>query len=52
MPYTLVKRGAKAQVKKKQPGRPVYLSKKPIPISRAKAQMRALYRAEGIKKKK
>lgn len=51
MPYTIVKMpGGKAKVKKKQPGRPRFFSKKPISIARAQAQMRALYRSESTKK--
>ena len=44
--------GGKAKVKKKQPGRPRFFSKKPLPLSQAKAQMKALYRSEGKNKSK
>ena len=47
MPYSIVKMpGGKAKVKKKQPGRPRFFSKKPISMERAKAQIRALYLKE------
>ena len=45
MPYKLLKRGSKAKVITKSSGKPH--SRKPLPLGRAKAQMRALYAAEG-----
>lgn len=43
MPYEVVKVGNGYKVKKKQPGRPKFFSKKPIKKEVALKQMRALY---------
>ena len=50
MPYIVVAVRGGYKVKKDQPGRAVYFSKEPLTKSRAEAQMRALYAAEGRKK--
>jgi hypothetical protein len=47
MPYKIVEVSPnKFKVKKKQPGRPVYFSKKGLSLPTAKSQMRALYASE------
>ena len=43
MPYQVVKVDKGFKVKKKQPGRPRYFSKKPLKKSVAEKQMKALY---------
>jgi hypothetical protein len=43
MPYEIVKVSNGFKVKKKQPGKPVYFSKKPLTKETALKQMRALY---------
>lgn len=51
MPYKVVKVTGGFKVKTKKPGRPKFHSKKPLTKSMAEKQARALYRAEGMKKK-
>lgn len=47
MPYKIVEVSPnKFKVKKKQPGRPKFFSKKGLPLSTAKSQMKALYANE------
>lgn len=43
MPYNVVKVPGGFKVKKKQPGRPVYFSKKPLTKKTADKQLKALY---------
>lgn len=51
MPYQVVKVSNGFKVKKKQPGRPVYFSNKPLTKSTAEKQMKAIIISE-LKKKK
>jgi len=47
MPYKIVEVSPnKFKVKKKQPGRPKFFSKKGLTLSTEKSQMRALYTSE------
>jgi len=50
MPYKVVEVKGGYKVKKDQPGRAVYFSKEPLTKTRADAQLRALYAAEGRRK--
>jgi hypothetical protein len=50
MPYNVVHVPGGCKVKKAQPGRPRFFSKKTLSCKRAKQQQKALYAAEGRRK--